>query len=63
MAKRIRKATYMGIPCWYDMLTDELTGRNRFYDFLLDIALYFSLYVLRKDDIEFWVEVDELEKN
>lgn len=37
-----KKASYKGIPCWYDTVTDELIGRNMFYDFLLEIALCYS---------------------
>lgn len=58
-----RKAKYRGIPCWLDTVTDELTGRNRFYDILVDIVLWFDINVLALKELRIWVEVDDLEKN
>ncbi len=57
-----RKARYRAIPCWFDTTTDELTGRNWFYDILVDINIWFDLNILELDELPIWVEVDEPEK-
>ena len=58
-----RNSSYRGIPCWYNPITDEIKGKNWFYDQLVSIFSWFDLNVLALDAIPLWVDVDELEQN
>ena len=58
-----RNSSYRGIPCWYNPITDEIKGKNWFYDQLVSIFSWFDLNVLSLDAIPLWVDVDELEQN
>ncbi len=58
----MRNANYRGIPCWYNPVTDELKGRNWFYDLLVSCNIWWDINVLCIESLPIWVEVDELEK-
>jgi len=53
------KAFYRWIPCYFDEVTMELVGRNKFYDILVDINLWFDLKILQLDELPVWMEVDD----
>lgn len=55
----MKKAHYNGVPCYYDEETGELEGRNKFYDILVDIHLWFDINVFEVDSFEIWVDVEE----
>lgn len=59
----MKKASYRGIPCTYNPLTDELKGRNWFYENLLILMVWIDERLIGVDSFPMWVEVDELEKN
>ena len=54
----MRKAYYRWIPCYYDPMTEELEGRNWFYDFLLDIVLWVDIQVFIVDYFPIYIEDD-----
>ena len=41
MKEYTHRAWFYKIPCFYNKNNDALWGRNRIYDFLLDIAIWF----------------------
>lgn len=49
-------AKYYFIPCWYNSLIDEISGKNKFWDVLLDIAIWYDVDVLQKQEFSLWVE-------
>ena len=57
-----RNARYRGIPCWYDPITDAITGKNKFYDFLISVMIWIDFNVFLEEELPIWVEVDDLEK-
>lgn len=57
-----RNAYYRRIPCFYNPITDELKGINRFYDWILSITLWFDVNVVQMEEFPIWIEEDELEK-
>jgi hypothetical protein len=53
----MKKAYYRGIPCYFDLDTSELVGRNWFYDILVDINIWIDLYIV---DVEFFpIEIED----
>jgi hypothetical protein len=42
----MKKAYYRGIPAYFDPETNELMGRNVFYDILIDINIWFDVYIV-----------------
>lgn len=57
-----RNARYRGIPCYWNPINDEITGRNWFYDLLIDAMMWIDINIFDVDEFPLWVEVDELEK-
>ena len=57
-----KKAYYRKIPCYYNSNTDALVGRNWFFDILVGFFTWFDFAILDKDEIDIWVEVNEIEK-
>ena len=57
-----RNAKYRAIPCWYNPLTDELKGKNWFYEILLWVVIWIDVNLVEVDEFPLWVEMDELEK-
>lgn len=59
-----RNARYRGIPCWYNPFNNELVGKTWLYDKLLQLAVWFDVYVTEVEEFKVWVEVDsDFEKN
>lgn len=54
-----KNATYRNIPCWYDPETDELTGKNWFYDLMVEINLWFDFNILGLEEMPIWIDVDD----
>ena len=52
----IRNARYRGIPCWFDLETEELIGKNWFYDFLVDINVWLDINVFDVEEFPIWIE-------
>lgn len=42
----MKKARYFGIPCYFNPETTDLRGRNKFYSFLLEIALWVDINII-----------------
>lgn len=57
-----RNAKYRGIPCYLNPINNEIIGKNFFYEFLIDIIMWFDINIFMVDEFPIWVEVDELEK-
>jgi hypothetical protein len=57
-----KNAKYRGVPCWFNPLNNEIKGKNKLYDILIDILVWFDMNVFIVDEFPIWVEVDELEK-
>ena len=55
----MKKAYYRRIPCYFNGQTNELVGRNRFYDILIDINIWFDFEILQLDELPIWIEDDE----
>lgn len=49
-------AKYYFIPCWYNQLTDEIWGKNTFWNILLNIVIWFDTTISQKEEFELWVE-------
>lgn len=56
-----RNATYHGIPCWYNPVTEELSGKTRFFDFLVLVFIWVDARIFQVEEFRIWVEKDELE--
>jgi hypothetical protein len=61
MMSNIRKAYYRRIPCYFDVLTNELKGRNKFYDILVELNIWFDLTILQLEELPIWIEIDDNE--
>ena len=51
------KAKYAGIPCYFNLETSEIAGRNVFYNILIDIILWIDVNVACVDC--FKVDIEE----
>lgn len=58
----MRRALYRKIPCYFDKETNEIIGRNKFYDILLDIVIWFDLNILQVEEFPIWIEMDDVDK-
>lgn len=47
----IRKASYRGVPAWFDLETEELVGINWLCDRLIDLNLWWDIEVLGIEEI------------
>lgn len=54
----MKRAYYRNIPCHFNPNTNEIEGRNRFYDFLIDIMLRIDIVILN-NEAPIWVEENE----
>lgn len=57
-----RNARYRFIPCWWNPATDEITGKNWFYDFLIDVMLWIDINIVQVDEFPLWVEEIDINK-
>ena len=55
-------AMYRKILVYFNKFTDEIKGRNNFYEFLLTICIYCDMKILGKEEFPLWVEVSDDEK-
>lgn len=55
----MKKAYYRWIPCYFDPKTNELIGRNWFYDILVDIDMWFDFEVLGIEELPIWIEDED----
>ncbi len=58
----MKNASYHGIPCWYNPINEEVTGKNWLFDKLISVLILIDVYLLRVEEFQLWVEVDKLEK-
>jgi hypothetical protein len=42
----MKKAKYRGIPCYFNIFTCEIEGRNWFYDLLLDLNIWIDVNIV-----------------
>jgi len=54
----MKKAYYRRIPCYFDIDTHELVGRNWFYDLLVGINIWIDFEILKIEEIPIWIEED-----
>ena len=55
-------AKYKGIPCYFNVETDGLTGRNWFWSLILDAVIYIESHFATSSHFE--IELgEELEEN
>ena len=54
-----RKATYHGVPCWYDSETSRIHGRNLIFHWLVLLNIWLDEKVFCTDGFEIWVDEDE----
>ena len=52
-------AFYRSVPCYYDIVSGEIVGRNWFYDLLIGINVWWDFKVLNLQELPIWLEVDE----
>ena len=54
-----RNASYRGIPCWYNLINDELRGKNWLCEQLLEVMLWIDINIFQVEEFPIWIEVDE----
>jgi len=57
----MKRAYYRGIPAYFDPETNELIGRNMFYDLLIDINIWIDVYVINIEEFPIHIEKNENE--
>jgi hypothetical protein len=63
------KAKFYKIPCFYDSIKNDLTGRNKFCNILLVIAVKIHVFVsiscefLTGNGIDFPIYIENIEDN
>jgi len=55
------RASYRGVPCFFNELTNEITTKNKFYGYVIGILIFWDLRILGKEDFPFWVETEKKE--
>lgn len=55
----MKKAYYRRIPAYYNEETNELRGRNWFYDKLIDINIWIDINIIELDGFPIIVEDDK----
>lgn len=59
----MKRAYYRRIPIYYDPCTEEVKGRNWFYNILLDIMIWIDFNIIfrifESDGFPIWVEIDD----
>jgi len=55
----MKNAYYRSIPVYFNPDTDDIKGRNKIYDIMLDIAIWFDIDVLGLDYFPIHVIIDE----
>ena len=55
-------AYYRRIPAYYNPSTDELMGRNWFYDQLIELNVWFDIYVFNLEELPILVKTDDEEQ-
>lgn len=60
-----KEAYYHKIPCKFNPETGELYGKNWFYEILVDICLWWDVYISNKEEFEITIleslDEDEIE--
>ncbi len=54
----MKRAYYRSIPCYFNPLTNEIMGRNWFWDILIDVNLWIDVDLLGLEDLTIWIEED-----
>jgi len=62
MRENFKRAYYRSIPAWFDEETNELFGRNWFYDILININLWLDVNVFQIEEFPIYVEKDQSEE-
>jgi len=57
----MKKAHYRNIPIYYDPKTEEVKGRNWFYDILVGINIYIDFNILSLEELPIWVDEEKEE--
>jgi hypothetical protein len=52
----MKKAYYRRIPAYFDPETNEIMGRNKFYDILIDINIWIDFQILNLEELPVWIE-------
>lgn len=59
MKEGYKRAHYREIPCFFNPQTNDIEGRNWFYDKLIEINIWFDFNILWLEELPIWVETDE----
>jgi len=59
MPEGYKRATYRGIPCYYNEEEYDLLDINRFYGTLISIALFIDIEVLKVEGFNIWIETED----
>jgi len=60
--KTCKRATYHGLPCWYNPINEDIQGVNWISDKLISLLIWFDVNIAMVDEFRLLVEVDNLEK-
>lgn len=51
-----KRAYYRSIPCYYNPRTEELIGRNKFYDILTTINVWWDINIIQVEEFPILIE-------
>jgi hypothetical protein len=54
-----KRAYYRGVPAYFNKATDEFEGRNKLYDILIGINIWFDINVVGVEEFPILVENDK----
>lgn len=55
----MKKAFYRGIPCYFDIMTSEIKGRDFITDVLLQIMIWMDVNVFQVDGFPIEIEDED----
>ena len=55
----MKKAYYRMIPCFFNPNTNELEGRNWFYDLLIELNVWIDFELLGIEELPIYIEEDD----
>jgi|APSaa5957512576_1039674.scaffolds.fasta_scaffold15140_2 hypothetical protein len=54
----MKNAHYRGIPCYYDINSGDLQGRNWYWDILVEIVVWWDVEIIEVDSFPIWIDED-----
>ena len=55
----MKKAHYRNIPVYFNPETNEVKGRNGFYDIIVDINIFIDFYILLLEELPIWIDEEK----